>query len=631
MGTLKRGQLVAAMLAASAWSGVQAREPAAAAADLMLGGQVKTPTGWAEAIVIRDGVIVAVGDAQSAKARRGPKTQIVDLHGATVLPGLHDVHVHPLFAGISERQCKIPQGSTLTATQAQVKACAAHAAAGEWIVGGQWDAPALGSAPNRGALDAAAPGHPVLIDDTSGHSSWANSQALRASGITRSTPDPAGGFIERDAAGEPTGILRESAIELVRQHVPKPTAQALSSALEWSLQKMLSFGITSFTEAAIGFVAGSDADLQAYVTVAQAGILKQRTTLCLTWSPGNEEAERVIAMRNVYARKGMTPNCVKIFLDGVPTDGHTAAMLEPYQGTVPGRDDEASRMGLLLVDPEVLNAAVTRFDRMGLTVKFHAAGDAAVRAGLNAIEAARTANGYSGLMHNPGHCTFVAKDDIARARALGATFEVSPYLWGPSPINDAITAAVGAPLIRRVWPVREMLDAGALVVPGSDWSVVPSVSPWIGVETLVTREVPGGSVQSFGKEEAITLAEALDLFTVNAAAQEHMADKVGRIEVGMLADVIVVDQDPYAAPVTRIHDTKVRMTFIAGEKVYDASRERSGFRRSHGIVENNSSIAGDVLGGFRGWACASGGRANASSRSLQRRFRQREFLHLFQW
>ncbi len=215
MGTLKRGQLAAVVLAAGSWTGVSAREPAPTvaaapvAADLiMLGGQVKTPTGWAEAIAVRDGIIITVGDAQAANARRGAKTQVVNLHGATVLPGLHDVHVHPLFAGITERQCKIPQGSTLAATQAQVGACAAHAMAGEWIVGGQWDAPALGSAPDRRALDAAAAGHPVLIDDTSGHSSWANSQALLASGITRSTPDPAGGFSERDAAGEPTGILR---------------------------------------------------------------------------------------------------------------------------------------------------------------------------------------------------------------------------------------------------------------------------------------------------------------------------------------------------------------------------------------------------------------------------------------
>jgi len=219
---------------------------------------------------------------------------------------------------------------------------------------------------------------------------------------------------------------------------------------------------------------------------------------------------------------------------------------------------------------------VTRFDRMGLTVKFHAAGDGAVRAGLHAIEAARKANGFSAQMHNVGHCTFVAKDDIARARAIGATFAVSPYLWGPTPINDSIASAVGPEIIKRVWPVREMIDSGALVVAGSDWSVVPSVNPWIGIETLVTREVPGGSPTSFGKAEAITLDEAINLFTVNAAAQEGAGSRVGRIEVGMLADIIVVEQNPYDVPIARVHETKVDMTFIGGEKVFDVAARGSG-------------------------------------------------------
>jgi len=226
----------------------------------------------------------------------------------------------------------------------------------------------------------------------------------------------------------------------------------------------------------------------------------------------------------------------------------------------------------LLVKQGVLDAAVTRFDRMGLTVKFHAAGDAAVRAGLSAIAAARNSNGFSGLMHNVGHCTFVSPEDVARARGIGATFEVSPYLWSPSPISDDIASAVGPEVIKRVWPVRELIESGALVVPGSDWSVVPSVNPWIGMETLVTREVPGGGDRSFGKVEAISLPQAMDLFTANAARQERMSNRVGAIEIGMLADVIVVEQDPYAVPVTKVHDTKVRMTFIAGEKVYDSAR-----------------------------------------------------------
>lgn len=538
---------------------------------IMTNGQIRTPSGWAEAMAIRDGIILAVGETKTIAAMRDPKTVILDLGGDVVFPGLHDVHVHPLFAGLREKECKISQGSSLDEIQRAMKDCVDRSEAGDWITGGQWDASAIGQVPNRSMLDLVTPDNPVLLDDTSGHSSLANSKALEAAGITKGTPNPEGGIIERDAAGLPTGVLREYAIELVRKHVPPPTEQDVRQALEWSLNTMLSYGITSFTEASVGFSAGSWKELDAYVALADAGILRQRARLCLTWVPGHEESETVIARRNQFARNHVSPDCVKIFLDGVPTDSHTAAMLQPYAGTVAGREDEASRSGMLLVEQNALDEAVTRFDRMGLTVKFHAAGDAAVRAGLKAIAAARKTNGFSSQMHNVGHCTFVAKEDIARARAIGATFEVSPYLWGPSPINNDITAAVGDEIIKRVWPVREMIESGALVVPGSDWAVIPSVNPWIGVETLVTREVPGGSEKTFGKGEAISLDQAIELFTFNSAKQVGLADKVGRIEPGMLADVIVLDQNPFKVPITRVHKTKVKMTFIAGEKVFDAS------------------------------------------------------------
>lgn len=543
------------------------------AADLIVtGGKVRTSAGWADAMAVRHGVIVAVGDAAAVAKLRGPATRVLDLKGATVLPGLHDTHVHPMDGGITERRCKILQGLDLAAVQKAVKACVARAGAGEWILGGQWDAPALGGVPDKSALDQVAPGQPVLLDDTSGHSAWANSKALAAAGITKDTPNPPGGIIERNARGEPTGVLREgSAITMVKRHAPPASDAAIKAALRWSLDLMLSHGITSFAEAATGFIAGVGREMRTYAELADAGLLKQRVTLCLSWSPENPAAEQAIADRNLYTRPNLSPDCVKMFLDGVPTDGHTAAMLQPYADAIAGRTDAASQTGILLVDQHVLSAAVTRFDNMGLTVKFHAAGDAAVRAGLNAIEAARKANGWSGLMHNVGHCTFVNPADLPRARAIGAAFEVSPYLWGPSPINDAITAAVGPEIIKRVWPVREMLDAGALVTPGSDWSVVPSVNPWIGIETLVTRQVAGGSPNSFGAAEAISLAEAMDLFTVNSARLERRADKLGRLDAGYLADFIVVDRNPYDVPVTQIHDTKVRMTFIGGEKVYDAA------------------------------------------------------------
>ena len=562
-------------LAVVAWA------PLVASAELELEGggepkllvenaRIHTPDGIAEAMAVNaDGVIIALGTTTEVDRLRSGHTRLLDLKGRDVLPGFADLHVHPVFAGLQAQRCVIPQGSTLEALQQIVKACAAKAGAGKWITGGQWDASAIGRAPDRSMLDAVAPLNPALIGDTSEHSAWANSRALEIAGIGRDTPNPRSGIIERDASGQPTGVLREDAVALVRKHVPPPTDAEIRAALASSLEIMLSFGITSFTEAAAGYSSTVRREVSAYAALADAGILKQRTRLCLSWAPGNAEAETMIEARNLFVRKRLAVDCVKIFLDGVPTDSHTAAMLEPYAGAVAGRSDKASVQGMLLIKQDVLDRAVIRFDRLGLAVKFHSAGDAAVRAGLDAIEAARRANGFSAVLHDVGHCTFVSRADLPRARAIAATFEVSPYLWGPSPINDDITAAVGPELIKRVWPIREMIDAGALVVPGSDWSVVPSVNPWIAVETLVTRERPGGSDSSFGKQEAISLKEAIELFTVNAARHRHMEGLVGWIGLGMLADLIVLDRDPYAVPVRTLHETRVLMTVINGDVVFE--------------------------------------------------------------
>jgi len=460
-----------------------------------------------------------------------------------------------------------PQGSTLKQILDTITECVKGIEEGKWITGGQWDASALAEPPHRRMLDEIALNNPVLLYDTSGHSSWSNSLALKEAGFTKGTPNPEGGIIERDEEGHPTGILRETAVWQIMSIVPPPTPEENEAALEWALHKMLSYGITSLTGASIG-----REEAKAYAGLADAGKLKQRVRLCLRWDPNDEDENVLIAERNLYARNQICADCVKIFLDGVPTDSHTAAMLEPYEDAVEGRDDEASRKGLLLVSTEDLNPAVTRFDAQGLTIKFHSAGDAAVRQGLDAIAAARGANGFSGQLHSVGHCTFVAESDIPRARPIGATYEVSPYLWAPSPINDSIIQAIGPERIERVWPVRDMLDSGALVVPGSDWYVVPSVNPWIAIETLVTREVPGGSEESFGKGQSIALDEALAMYTVNSASEMGHADKTGRIEPGMLADLIVIDRNPREIPITEVHKTIVKKTIINGEIVYDRAR-----------------------------------------------------------
>jgi predicted amidohydrolase YtcJ len=200
----------------------------------------------------------------------------------------------------------------------------------------------------------------------------------------------------------------------------------------------------------------------------------------------------------------------------------------------------------------------------------HAAGDAAVREGLDAIEAARKANGFSGQLHEVGHNSFVQMSDIRRARGIAATFEMSPYIWYPNPIIPDIAKAIGPERMKRWIPVKDAIDSGALVVPGSDWSVVPSVNPWIAIETLVTRQKPGGGGEVLGAQERITLRQAIDMFTVNSAREMKDRAREGTLERGMLADLIVLDRNPFRIAVTQVHDTHVRLTMINGEIVYRA-------------------------------------------------------------
>jgi predicted amidohydrolase YtcJ len=543
---------------------------------VMHSGRIKTDDGWVESIVVQDGVITHVGtDEEILAVFPAGSPAHIDLNNRVVLPGLHDTHVHPVYAGTRERRCKIPQGATLDEVLTIIEEAARNSKPGEWILGGQWDAFALGGVPDRYMLDKVAPLNPVQLEDTSAHSSWANSLALEIAGITADTPDPADGIFERDSNGVPTGVQREAAAYFISGCTPTPNQQEIEEAIQWSLQQMLSFGITSFTEAALGFTAGAAQEMAAYHALVKRDEIKQRTRISVTWDAEDSEALEVIATRNKFSSERVRTDGVKVFLDGVPTDGHTAAMLQPYADTIEGRDDDASRYGMLRIPTKTLNEAVAKFDSEGLTVKFHAAGDAAVRAALDAIEYAQSVNGKGPQMHNVGHCTFVAPEDIRRAAQLGATLEVSPYLWSPAPICSDIAAAVGETVIERVWPIREMLDAGVLVVAGSDWSVVPSVNPWIGIETMITREKPGGSAETFGPSQAVTIEEAIEIFTINAARQEGMADRVGRIAVGMLADIIVVDRNPFEVSNYEIHQVVVEQTIINGEIVFDRS-ETSG-------------------------------------------------------
>jgi len=529
---------------------------------LFVNGHVYTPTGWQSTMALRGGRIEALGKKIKAQ-------QVVDLKGRTVLPGLYDMHVHPILqAKGDEGRCRIPQDATPVRLLELVASCVKAARPGEWVSGGQWQSSLLAGTPITAAtLDAVSPDNPVMLYDVSGHSVWANSRALASAGIGSGTPNPEGGIIERDQDGKPTGVLRETAGRLITTKIPPQPLAETERQMTKHLAMLAGFGVVGYIEA----MAYRD-DLKVYASLADKGILKQRVQACIAYSESgrpNPEFERTLADRKSFARATFNAECVKVFADGVPTESHTGAMLEDYQAGQPN----APAKGLLLFDPTAMAADVTRWDKQGVTVMFHAAGDRAVRAALDAIAAARKANGMNGPIHQVGHSTFVDPADMPRFKALHTAVEYSPYLWDPQPINDDITAAIGSPRIDRVWPIREGFEAGALVIAGSDWAVVPSPNPWIGIETAVTRRNPGGGARSYGLKEAITLSQAITMFTIDAARRLGQADKAGSLERGKLADFIVLDRDPFAVPVTAIHETRVLETWIGGKQVYDRPQD----------------------------------------------------------
>jgi len=538
--------------------------------DLILtNGQIKTSDGWVAAMAVNRGIIVATGNAKQIIALRGADTQLIDLNGDTVLPGIHDSHVHPLFAGLEHFECGFSAGANPEEIARTISNCVKNKAPGEWIFGGNWVAAVFAPGQqNREFLDEITPNNPVLLNDEAHHSIWVNSKALALAGITQDTANPPAGIIERDSSGKPTGLLRESAAQLVTKILPVASESLRRKALMYASREMLSFGITAFTVASV-----REQDIGPLADLSREGLIKQHVRGCIVWKPGpsttNDMGESLIKKRATYTSERFSPDCVKIFLDGVPTESHTAAMLEPYINRTGDHANTGPDRGFLIIPQDQLNLAVTRFDSQGLHIKFHAAGDGAVRAALIAVSEARKQNGFGGPFHHIGHSTFVNEQDILLARDINLSWEFSPYIWYPNPMASIdILKAVGPERMKRWVPIREAVETGALVVAGSDWSVVPSVNPWLAIETMVTRQKPGGSAETLGEGQKVSLEEAFNIMTNNGARLMGHRDKVGVIEVGMHADIIVTEENPFSIPITEIHKIRVKMTFIKGEKVF---------------------------------------------------------------
>ena len=515
-------------------------------ADLILhGAHIRTmdpARPRAEALAIAQGRVLAVGNEADIMALAGPGTRMHNLHGRAVLPGFIDSHTHGLWGAARDLfEVYAGLGAPLQKLLDLLAARVARTPPGEWICGGPWRAHAraeLGENP-AALLDRIAPDHPVALRETTQHSLWLNSAGLRLAGITAATPDPAGGRIERDGAGNPTGILEETAMALALPLIDLNPARRAEAARHMAgyFHRM---GLTGFKEP-MAF----EEDLIAYGEADAAGMLNLHVGAHLSRSapfgPGLVAMETLADWRHRYGRGHLHTGFAKLFLDGV-APSHTAAFVDPYL-PAPGYDPAAHDPdAMLLIPPAELAREVTALDAAGFTVKMHAVGDRAVQAALDAIAAARTANGDSGLRHEIAHAPFIQRPDIARFAELGAVAEVSPKLWFPNPVTEGQRAVLGNDRVERCHPINDLLRAGAEVVYGSDWpAAAADANPWPGLAGMISRRDPlGRFAGQLGADQAIGLDAALNLFTRNSARALRLEHLTGQISAGFSADLVVL-------------------------------------------------------------------------------------------
>ncbi len=560
---------ISACLVAAALTGCGSKVDEAAAADLALtGGKIYTVDGarsWAEAVAIKDGRIVFVGTNEGAKAHIGKATNVVDLKGRMVVPGFQDAHVHPITGGIEANACDLNGLTTVDEYVAKIKDCAASNPEEPWITGGGWLMSAFGpgALARKELIDAVVPDRPVKLDSRDGHSIWVNGKALEIARITNKTPDPPDGRIDRDPrTGEAIGSLQEGADTLIEDYMPPESDAKREAGLRYTIKYLNSLGITAIQDANVNELQD---DLATYRKLDEAGELSLHVIGSIWWQrdQGVEQIENIKRLRSEYTKGHIDAGTVKIMQDGV-MENYTAVMLEPY--LLPGKKDVR---GIPMVEPEKLKEAVTRLDAEGFQVHFHAIGDGGIRQSLDAIAAARAANGDLGHRHHIAHIQLIDSADIPRFKELGVVANYQP-LWACADeyITELTIPFLGPERSAHMYAINSLEKSGATVAFGSDWSV-SSANPFWQMETAIRRICgPDESMEPFLPEEAITLAQALDAFTINAAFVNRLDKDTGSIEPGKSADLAVLDQNLFEIPASEIGKTKVLVTLFEGKAVY---------------------------------------------------------------
>jgi hypothetical protein len=526
----------------------------------------------AEAAAVADGRILMTGSRDEAMARAGDETEIVDLNGGMLLPGFTDAHAHLVDGGSTLTSLSVHDAENVEEILATVEEYAKAHPELDVIVGSGWALPAFaGGNPDKALLDGVEPSRPVILYAADGHNAWVNSAALTRAGVTAQTPDPDNGRIERDAAGEPSGTLRESAMQLMDALLPPTTVETAVRDLVAGMRFQNAMGYTASIDAAIGPGVLEDA----YVAATEQRLSTLRMTLSMLpttdFTDKNIDAttfdERIGALKARRDHIGaadpamLKADMVKIFVDGV-LENHTGALIEPYVGVA------GESRGVLNIAPETLNQYATALDAAGFNIHMHAIGDAAVRAGRDAVEAAQAANPARERQHHMAHIELIDPADIPRFAALGVAANMQTlWAYADSYITDLTEPFIGPERSRWLYPNGALRDAGAFLVSGSDWPVSTS-DPFDAIETAVLRMDSDGGDKPWLPEHLLTVIDMLRALTINGAILTGEDAERGSIESGKRADLIVIDADLLTIDPADISEIAVVTTYLDGRTVY---------------------------------------------------------------
>jgi predicted amidohydrolase YtcJ len=536
---------------------------------------------WAEAVAIQDGKIIAVGSDKSIAAYQSSSTDVIDAKGQMVLPGFFDSHIHILGGAKTLDELDLSGwwgGGPKTPSdfQIRIKDYAAQHPNDKWITGMGWTYNIFGKGglPNKKLIDEVVPDRPVFLVAYDGHTAVANSAALRVAGITRNTPNPPNGIIDRDPqTGELTGVLKEGpAQQLVQKFIPAPTRDEQLDLLAKAFHYFNSLGLTSLTSCG-----GDVENIDLFVELRKRGQLTARLYGAPIENPPGTDPQFpqfmkwVEGLREKYHDDWIDVGAVKFFADGV-IESHTAAMLQPYAN--------APTSGHLNFDPAVYAKDVAEVNRLGFQVFTHAIGDRGIGMALDAYEQAEKVAGNRDLRNSVEHIEDPSAQEIPRFGKLNVVASMQPLHETPNyDVLHVWAANVGPERAQRAWPWHDILAGGAHLAAGSDWPVV-TPNPWEGIQEFLTRETPEGTpTGGWHPNERITLPKAIEAYTLEGAYRDRRENILGSIEVGKLADMIMISQNLFKVAPMQIGNTRVLMTMVGGKVVYNApagAREPTG-------------------------------------------------------